>query len=59
MKIDKKKYKTVSAHISIEINRKLEKKAAHKNRSVSYTIGRILESYVKPKGVKIGKGVRG
>lgn len=49
MKTSKKKYKTVSSHISVEIERKLEEKARKNKRSLSYTIGEILEAYVMPK----------
>lgn len=55
MKTSKKKYKTVSSHISVEIERKLEEKARKNKRSLSYTIGEILEAYVMPKAEKKGK----
>ena len=56
MKIDKKQYKTISTHVSLEIAKNLEKIAEKDKRSLSYTIGEILEAYVKPKANKQQRG---
>ena len=52
-----KKYTTISAHISIELERMLDRKAQKEKRSMSYTVGEILEAYMKSskdKGIKRG-----
>lgn len=49
MKKEKKKYKTVSSHISLEIVRKLDDMAKRQDRSVSHVIGKILEAYTRTK----------
>ena len=55
MKKEKKNYKTVASHISLEIASKLENMAKRQDRSVSHVIGKILEAYVKPTQPKEGK----
>lgn len=47
-----KKYKTISAHIPIELERMLDKKAQKEKRSMSYTVGEILEAYMKSQSDK-------
>lgn len=46
---------TVGAHVSNEVRDALLKRARKNKRSLSYTIGEILEAYVMPKAENKGK----
>ena len=51
-----RKFGTIGAHVSYEIKDALLKRAHRNKRSLSYTIGEILEAYVKPKTNKQQRG---